>query len=285
MKRLVLTAAVVSTLLVGMTPGRSDAHGRRRGSCCETVSSCCAPAPCAAPAPVQYVTREVTCYKPQMVEKEITEVVCRVIRKEVPTVYTVQVPVITPTPRVVTVCKTVTEEVPCVYTVLVPRTVKRMVTLTTVQCIPEVLRENVPVCRTVRVPVTDECGRCTYVCQTVTEMRDVCRTVVKRVPVTREVEVCETVCDRVEKKGTRMVCRVVPVQQEVMVNVCTYRTEERKGVRIVCETVPERVTRKVMVCQMVPYTQTIQVPVCAPACESGCGGHRGGLFRRGGCCN
>jgi hypothetical protein len=118
-------------------------------------------------------------------------------------------------------------------------------------------------------------------------MRPVCRTIVKRIPVQREVEVCETVCDRVEKKGTRLVCKTVMVPQEVVVNVCSYKTEERKGVKVVCETVHDKVTRKVMVCQMVAEKTTVQVPVCATTscCESSCGHARRGLFRRGGCCN
>jgi hypothetical protein len=289
MKRTMLTLAVLAALVtLGLMPSLSDACGRRRGACCESSRGCGSPcpAPC-APAPIQYVERVVTCYKPQMVEKEIVETVCRLVSKEVPYSYDIQVPVVTPTKQIVNVCKTVSEEVPYTYTVLVPHIVKTKRLVTTYQCVTKVVQEHVTCCRTIRVPVVDECGHCRYVCQTVTETRPVCRTVVERIPVQREVEVCQTVCDRVEKKGVRLVCKTVTVPQEVTVNVCSYKTEKKSGVRIVCEVVPEKVKRKVQICTMVPYQQTIRVPVCVPTpgcCETSgyYGGGRGGLFHRGG---
>jgi hypothetical protein len=232
-----------------------------------------------------------------MVTKDVVELVCKTITKEVPYQYNVCVPVVTPTKQLVNVCKTVTKEVPYTYTVMVPRTVQEKVMCTTYKCVTEVVTKQVPVCRTVRVPCVDECGRCTYVCQRVTEMQTVCCNVVKRVPVQTEMVVNRTVCDAVQKPGTRTVCEVVMVQQEVTVNVCSYKTEVKTGTRTVCEVVTEKVARKVQVCQVTPYTETVRVPVavpcastscCEPACGSSGHGHaRRGLFRRASCssCN
>jgi hypothetical protein len=298
MKSLVLT--IVALAGVALFAGESQANHRRRQSCCEIAPTCCA-APCApvaaapAPAPVQYVEQKVTRYKQEMVTKEITELVCKTITKEVPYKYTVQIPVVTPTKQVVTVCKTVQKEVPYTFTVLVPKTVQQKVMQTTYTCVTEVVQKQVPVCRTVRVPCVDACGNCTYVCQRVTEMQVVNCNVVKRVPTTQEVVVNRTICEPVQKQGTRIVCELVNVQQEVTVNVCTFKTEEREGKRLVCEVVTEKVNRKVQVCQLTPYTETIRVPVaapcattccCEPACSSGHGHARRGLFqRRSSCCN
>jgi hypothetical protein len=291
MKSLVLTIAALAG--VALIASESQAHGRRH-SCCEIAPTCCA-SPCApvavAPAPVKTVEQKVTRYKQEMVTKEITELVCKTITKEVPYKYTVCTPVVTPTKQVVTVCKTVQKEVPCTYTVMVPKTVQKKVMQTTYTCVTEVVQKQVPVCRTVRVPCVDACGNCTYVCQRVTEMQVVNCNVVKRVPVTKEVVVNCTICEPVQKEGKRIVCELVNVQQEVTVNVCSFKNEVKEGKRLVCEVVTEKVTRKVQVCQLTPYTETIQVPVAAPCattscCEPACGHERRGLFhRRSSCCN
>jgi hypothetical protein len=289
MKRSVLTTAALTALVcLALVAADSQACGRRT-SCCE-IKTCCATVATTAPmapARVETVEVKVTKYKQEMVTKEITEVVCRVVQKEVPYRYTVQVPVVTPTRQVVTVCKTVTREVPYKYTVLVPRTVQEKAMCVTYTCVTEAVTRTVPVCRTVRVPCVDACGNCTYVCQRVTEMQTVTCNVVKRVPVTKEVMVTRTICEPVVKDGKKLVCELVRENQEVTVNVCSYRAEVREGKRMVCEVVSEKVTRKVQVCQLTPYTETIRVPVAAP-CSTSCGepacGHaRRSLFRRG-CC-
>jgi hypothetical protein len=296
MKRSVLTMLAIAALAgIALLPGTSEAFGRRKASCCEIAPPCCA-APCAPvvaakPAPVEYRDVKVTKYKQEMVTKDVVELVCKTVMKEVPYKYTVCTPVITPTKKLVNVCKTVTKEVPGTYTIMVPRTVQEKVTCMTYQCTTEVVTKQMPVCRTVCVPCVDACGNCTYVRRSVTEMQTVTCNVVKRVPVTKEMIVNKTICEPVQKTGTRTVCEVVTVQQEVTVNVCTYKTEVKEAKRLVCEVVTEKVARKVQVCQMTPYTETVRVPVAAPCattscCEPACGGraHRS-LFRRGGCCN
>ncbi len=314
MKRSVLTMAALALTSIALLPGAGDACGRRKASCCEVAPPCgaapCAAAPCApvvaqapapVPAPVQYRDVVVTKYKQEMIQKDVVELVCRTVTKEVPFQYTVSVPVITPTKQTVNVCKMVAKQVPYNYTVMVPKVVQEKVMCTTYQCVSEVVTRQVPVCKTVRVPSVDACGNCTYVCQRVTEMQTVCSTVVRRVPVTKEVVVNRTICEAVVQSGTRTVNEVVMVPQEVMVNVCTYKTEVKQGTRQVCEVVTEKVARKVQVCQMTPYTETVRVPVAVPVaapcettscCEPACGnsgrghGHaRRGLFRKGGCCN
>jgi len=300
MTRSIFAAAVLAAACVAFIPGESQAIGGRRHSCGEVAPTpCCgSPAPCAAapcetvapaPAPVQYVEQTVTKYKQEMITKDVTELVARTVTKEVPYKYTVSIPVVTPTKKMVTVMQAVNKEVAYSYTVMVPKTVQRKVMQTTYQCVPEVVTRQVPVCRTVQVPCVDACGNCTYVCQRVTEMQTVSCTVMRRVPVTQEVVVNQTICEPVVQQGKRTVCELVPVNQEVTVNVCSYRTEEREAKRTVCEVVTEKVTRKVQFCQLTPYTEVVRVPVstaCAPAtscCEPAASGHhaRRGLFRRG----
>jgi hypothetical protein len=306
MKHSVLTTAVIVALAgSALLPGTSEAFGRRKASCGQIAPPCsaapcgapCAPvvaAPLPAPAPVQYQSVTVTKYKQVMVEKQITELVCRTVTKEVSFKYNVSVPVVTPTKQLVNVCKTVTREVPVTYTVMVPKVVQQTVLCTTYQCVPQVVTRQVPVCRTVRVPCVDACGNCTYTCQRVTEMQTVSCTVMRTVPVQKQVVVNRTICQPVTQTGTKLVCDVVNVQQEVMVNVCSYRTEVREGKRLVCELVTDKVIRKVQVCQVTPYTEVVQVPVAAPCASSSCyqpaasgGGHghgRRGMFRKS-CCN
>lgn len=301
MKRSVLTMVAIAALAgVALLPATSEAFGRRKASCCEIAPPCgaapcaapCAPVVAPAPAPVQYRDVTVTKYKQVMVEKQIVELVCKTITKEVPYTYNVCTPVVTPTKKLVNVCKIVTKEVPYTYTVMVPRTVQEKVLCTTYQCITEVVTKQVPVCKIVRVPCVDACGNCTYVCQRVTEMQTVSCNVVKRVPVQTERIVNKTICEPVLQKGTKMVCEYVTVQQEVTVNVCTYKTDVVTAKRLVCEVVTEKVARKVQVCQVTPYTETIRVPVEVPcattSCSEGCAepaGHhvRRGLFHRGSC--
>src|SRR2546430_98702 len=91
MMRTVLAVAALPWGGLLSTP--SEAHGRRRGTVCDV--------PC-PPTPVCYVEKPVTCYKPVWVERQVPTTVCRVVQREVPYTYTVQVPVWTPTKQTVT---------------------------------------------------------------------------------------------------------------------------------------------------------------------------------------
>src|ERR1051326_5654736 len=132
MKRsMIASLFVVSLTVLGMLPGESSAFGlfrRGRGDCGDCGQPCAQPC---APAPVQYVEQKVTRYKPVFTEKEVVENVTRFVTKEEAFTYTVLVPKTYSEKRKVTVCEYKTETVV----------------------------ENVTVCRTVRVPCVDECGR------------------------------------------------------------------------------------------------------------------------------
>lgn len=146
------------------------------------------------------------------------------------------------------------------------------------------------------------CGTAVSACapavtyQTVTEMQTITQTVYERELKTDVVNVPVTTCKPETRTVMRKVCKLVPETREVMVNVTTCKPEVRKGTRqvTVCEESVEN--RTVSYCELVPYTETIQVPVsnpcvdaCAPACHTGYsngGKVRGGLFSRkarGGC--
>jgi hypothetical protein len=307
MKRLSVLALLATVAVFAIT-AESQANGlfRRQKGCCEAPS--CAPAcaaPCAAdcaPAPIQYEERKVTCYKQVMVEKDVEVLVCKNVTTEQKYTYTVCVPVTTQVKRMETYCTPVTKEVDYTYTVMVPRTMQKTVACTTYQCVTEMVKECVPVCKIVRNTCVDECGRCHTTCERVTVMEERTRCVTKRIPITTEQVVNYTVCEPVTKAGKRTVCEYVSNQREVLVNVCSYQNVEKVGTRMVCTPVTEKVIRKVSYCTTVPYETTVKVAIapvstcsapscdsCAPACDS-CGHtshhRRGGLFRRGSsCCN
>lgn len=272
--------------LAALVPSTASAFGGLRRSCGGCEVAACAPVAAPAPVEVKYEERTVTRYKPVTVEREVTCIVNRMVPRDV--TYTAMVPVMHKEKRMVSVCVPVWREVEHRYTEMIPRIIKEQVKQTVYQRNVREVEDTVPVSRIVRTPCTDECGRCYDKCERVTEMVKVKRCVVDCVPVVRDVEVCRTVCDRVERVGVRKVCDMHREQREV--EVCVVRCHPEERVRKVYDCVPERVTRKVQVCEMQPYQETVRVPVCATteSCDSGCGHRRvfGGLFnRRGGCCN
>ena len=341
--RLCLCLAAVG--LAALLPSTSSASGWLRRGCGGCESAPCAPA--AAPAPVQYETRMVTRYKPVMKERIVEDVVSRMVPRDEKYTYTCMVPVHSQEKRTVTCyemvrrevdqkitvmvpttvkekrkvieCDRITKQVEYKYYEMVPRQVKEKVKQTVYDRRVKEVEETVPVCRVVRHQHVDECGRCYTTCERVTEMQKVKHCVVECVPTVREVEVCRTVCDRVERVGKRTVCEyiprereievcairceaqerivkrciveAVPQKREVLVNVCHYKAEKRDGVRRVYDCVRENVKRKVQYCEMVPYQEEIRVPVCpTSACNDSCGDHGrrrlfAGLFNRGGCCD
>jgi hypothetical protein len=201
------------------------------------------------------------------------------------------VPVWNDVKRMVTVATPTYKQVDYTYTIMVPKTLQKTVPYTTYTCQTEMIREQVPVCRTVCVPYVDECGRCCNRIERVTEMQERTRCVVKRIPVTTERVVNYTVCEPVQQQGKRTVCEIVHTQSERIDKVCSFNQEKREGVRNVCNTVTEKVKRMVKVCEQVVTEEVVRVAInvpceapCAPVCDDGGNGHgrRGGLFRRGG---
>ena len=191
-----------------------------------------------------------------------------------------------------TVCTPIRKEVPYTYTVMIPKTVQKEVTCTTYKCENVMVKEMVPVCKTVCVTCTDECGRCYTHRERVTCMEERTRCVVNRIPVTTKQLVNVTVCEPMVKQGMKTVCDYVMSTKDVPVTVCSYESKVMQGTRTVCEYKTEMVKQKVKYCEMVASEKTIQVPVCSTSCSSPCSDcgvtthHRGGLFRRGGgCCN
>ena len=296
MKRLSVLALFAGVAFLGLAV-ESKANGLfRRHSGCDSCAAApcaaapCAPAPCApAPAPVVWEDRKVTKYKSVIVEKEVEALVCKTATKEEKYTYTVCVPVTKQEKRKEIVCTPVSKEVDYTYTVLVPKTVTKEIMCTTYTCVTEMVKECVPVCKTVCVTCVDECGRCHTRRERVTVMEERTRCVTKRIPLTEKKLVNVTVCEPVQHKGKKTICEIVRSEREVLVNVCSYVNEKREGTRTVCFTVTEKVKRKVNVCQTVAYEETIKVAVggCAAPCStcSDCGHERhrlfsGGLFRR-----
>jgi hypothetical protein len=283
MNRLYVAALLATVAILGLT-AQSQAGGlfRRCGGC--EAAPC---APC-APVEVKYEERKVIQYKTKFVEKEIEVLECKRFLREEKYTYTVCVAVTTPTPRKEIVCTPKYTEVDCTYTVMVPKTELKEVMCTTYTCERVMVTEKVPVCKTVCVTCVDECGRCFTRRERVTVIEEVTRCVVKRTPVVTKQMVSVTTCYPELRKGKKTVCEMVRSERDVIVNVCSYVPQKREGVRTVCEYKTEKVMRKVQVCETYPVEVTVRVPVCSTSCSSPCNdcGHtRGGLFRRGSCCN
>lgn len=294
MNRSMKVSVFMATLgLVALLPSASFASGWLRRGC----SSCCDREPCctttaAAPAPAKaepkYENRVVTKYKTVTKEKEIDVCVNKMVAKDVKR--TVMVPVTVKEKRTVIECVPNWKEVECKYTEMVPRVIKEKVKQTCIERRRKEIEEVVPVCRLVRTQCVDDCGRCYTKCERVTENVKVKRCVIECVPVVREVEVCRTVCDRVERTAKRKVCEYV--RQEKVIDVCVIRCEAQERVCKVWECVRTTEKRKVSYCECVAYEENVRVlvtPACETGCDSGCGHRRafGGLFNRGcrDCCN
>lgn len=264
MKRMVFSALAAAFVLCGLTI-TVDAHGRGgRGG----QANCCPPpcAPVCAPA-VQYVERQVTVYRPQMVEQEVTTKVCEMVPHQEKFVYNVCVPVVRQVKQKqtvyvpqqswqeynYTVMQPVTTQqkqrvvnyvqtqrnVETMVTVLQSSVVQRKVKQTVYQCVPQNVQVTVPVCRMVPVTMTDCCGCCYTTCRPVVENVVCNRVVMRSVAVQQDVVVNEVVCTPVQQKVTRVVCELVPQESFVMVNVCSYQPVPMKGKRLVCTMVAQ----------------------------------------------
>src|SRR5262249_5905189 len=211
-----LAVCLASLVAIGVLPVESRAFGlRRSGGCCE--SSPCASSPCAAPcevavpAPPKMVERTITRYRPEWKEQEVTVNVCKMVPREEKFTYAVMVPVTKQENRKVTTYQRVSREVEYQYTVLVPRPYQEKRVVNYCEYETKIVKQTVPVCRTVCVPVVDECGNCCYTRQTVTENVEVARCVRTPIYKTREVMVNLMKCETEARVGKRCVVDVVPV--------------------------------------------------------------------------
>jgi hypothetical protein len=201
------------------------------------------------------------------------------------------------------ICQTVTEMVPCTRTVVRRETrtqeyecpvttynaVQKKGSRTVYSVVPQPKEIEVQVAKI--VPVTKKGMRTVYSNQSVTKEIEVpitrcvpatkkaTRTIYSVVPETKEIEVQVAKVVPVTKKGTHTVYFTQPVTKEIEVPVTTCTIETRTGTRtrMVCQAVTETVTQRY--CVMVPYTETIQVPVAGT-------GMTGGVRQASGtCCN
>ncbi len=198
-------AALVAVVAMVAIAGSAEACGGR--------NECCAPPPC-QPVQVTYVEKVVTCYKSQLVEREVQCVVNKVVCKtiDVPCKICTQEQVWTEQKRTYVVCK------------LVPREVEQVVTR----------------CRTVSETVKDPCTGCLVTrCRPETYTEKVKTTVCDTVQETKEEMV--KVCSYRPVEKTVVVKRVVAECIPVVVTQKVYD----------CVKVPYQVTIKVPVCQPV----------------------------------
>src|SRR5437588_12006568 len=123
MNRLASLALFAASLAVaGAMPSEGQAFGRR-SSCCEPCGGC---APCAvaapAPAPVRMVEKQVTRYRQEWKEQEVTVNVCKVVPRQENYTYFTYAPITREEKRTVTTYECVTKPVQYTYNVMVPRT-------------------------------------------------------------------------------------------------------------------------------------------------------------------
>ncbi len=247
----------------------SEAHHRRGSACC--VASC---APCAAPA-VQYVERQVTCYRSQLVEQTVTVPVTRCVPVQETYTYTVNVPVTKQVKQLqtvhvqqqkevmvpVTTCETVTvnetqtvteytqktKEIEYLHTTFVPECVERKVLS---NCVTAVKKPAVFGTVT-GAPCTSGCGSCghgnlcNYMPPPVSLYTSTCT---EYLVDTKEVTIKETVLKPVTETRKTTVCEMVASQKQVTVPVCRTETKTTMVKKIVCETVAQQQEVLVNVC-------------------------------------
>jgi len=264
MKHLVLTSAIV---LLGWLAADSQAGHRRGSACCESVD-CCAPA-CEAPAP-QYVERQITRYKCVQTEREVQQVVSRMVPREEQFTYTVMVPVTTQETRqqtcykpvtreveytcnvavpvttnekrTITECRLVRKEVEAQVTVMVPKTVQQTRTVSYCELERREQQVTVPVCRMVQEQCQDECGRCYTTCRRVMENQTVTRVICVPVQKTREVTCNVTICEPQQQTVKRIICEPVSQTREIVVPVTRCEMQQRTMKRTVSRWFPKRAT-------------------------------------------
>jgi hypothetical protein len=287
MKRLSVLA-LLATVAVFVAGAECQANGLFRGhKGCGECAAPCAAAPC-APTPVKTEKKKMTVYKSVMEDKVVEYYEC--IKKVTPTPYKYYVceTVMKPETRKEIICTPIYKDVEKTYTVMIPKTVTKEMPCTTYKCETVMVKECVPVCKTVSVTCVDECGRCHTHREKVTVMEERTRCVVKRTPVTEMKMVSMTVCEAKMMKCMVKVCEIQRTERPVTVNVCTLVRKEMSGVRDVCTYDTVKKTKTVKVCVMKPFEEMVDVAVGAPcttACSSpacsDCGTSHRGLFRRG----
>ncbi|MCS7045086.1 MAG: hypothetical protein NZO58_01890 [Gemmataceae bacterium] len=271
--RLVLLTALGITAAL---PAASSAHGLRRscGSCGSHESSCGV----AEARPVEYRECTVVTYQPKWEKREIEVWESKMVQKD-----STEKVLVTKTktePRKFIECRPVVREEKYEYYVMVPE--KKTKVVNQVYCERQVTEyhEQVPVCRTVRVPCYDSCGRCCgYRCETVHDVCTVRRCKVELVRKERPVEVTYYEYKKEKREGVRKVSDVE--RHEVVRDVTVSYNEwvERPCKVWVCE--KQKVKRVVDVCTMERVETVVRVPVVCDTGTTGCGGGRR-IF--GGCC-
>lgn len=193
-----LWAAMFAVVALVVVASSADACGNR--------NECCAPPPCQVQ--VVYVDKVITCYKPQLVEREVKCVVNKVVCKtiDVPCKICVPEQVWTEQKRTYVVCKVVPREVEQVVTCcrMVSETVKDPCTGCMVtRCRPETYTQKVKtiVCDTVQETKEEMVKVCSY------------RSVEKTVIVKRVVAECYP------EVVTRKVYDCVPMAYQVTIKV------------------------------------------------------------------
>jgi hypothetical protein len=223
----------LATAVALFAAGSVDAHGWKRG--CEENPGC--------GVQVTYVDKVVTCYKTQMVEKEIDVTCNKLVPREV--VNTRKCTVLETEwkdeVRTITCNKLVPREVVNTHkcTVMVPEWKDEVRTVTCNKMVARQVEREVQTCQMVTTDCVDPCtGCCRKVCKPCYTTQKVMTTVYDCVPETKQVTV--------------KVCQCTPVEKEYTTKCMVY------------DCVPTTEKRKVMECQLVPYQTTIKVPVCTP---------------------
>jgi len=268
----VLHGIMAISLVLTFTAGSSEAN-HRRGSC----YCCCSP--CAAPAPAQFVERQVTCYRSQLVEQTVTVPVTRCVPVQETYTYTVNMPVTKQVKQLqtvyveqqkevtvpVTTCETVTfnetrtiteytpttKEIEYLHTTFVPECIDRKVLANNVQQIRK--------CATFATPLGPTCTGCGH--------GDLCNPAPGPVALynsycidflveTQEVTIKQTVLKPVTETRKTTVCEMVASKKEVTVPVCKTVTKTENVKKIVCEKVPVQKEVVVTVCENVAQQQT-----------------------------
>ena len=225
-----------------------------------------------------------TVSEPVTTQEKRTVTECKTVWVDVPYSYNVNKMVTVSEPRQVTECKMVWVDEPYNYTVQVPHTEMKPTTRTWTVCVPKQITEQVPVCRTVRVPVAPACGATTGGCggcaSTCAASCDPCAKscggLFRKLFHRHGGSSCGTSheCGYTTQTVTEMVtrCRTVYERENksetVNVPVTTYTTENKTGTRKVGKQVTEAKTVNVNVAKCVTEVVNATRKVCKQVTEN-----------------
>jgi hypothetical protein len=256
-----------------LTCAQGSEAGHRRGSVC-CAASCDGCSPCATSA-AQFLERQVTCYRQQMVEKTVTVPVTKSVPVQENYNYTVSVPVTRQVKQMQTVyvqqqkevmvpvkvCETVTvnetqtvteyenvtKEIEVLQTKFVPECVDRLVLANCVQAVKKCATFGTAASPPPTGPCSSSCGSnlCNYVPPPVSLYTSTCT---EYLVTTKEVTIKQTILKPVTESIKTTVCEVVAKQKQVTVPVCKTIEKEQLIKKIVCESVPTQQEVLVNVC-------------------------------------